>query len=384
MDFDLIVIGGGIVGATAAYRAGQLGARTLLCDRRDAGRATDAGAGILAPESGTRYGRLWYDFALDAVDYYSVLIEDLTADGVPAAELSQAYSCCSMLTVALDESEAADLAEMEQEIYARQEERRPPPAERIQRISSAEARDAYYPLLADSSAVLLQPVTRRVDGRLMNAALEHGLRSRGVHTVEADVAALLLEDGQLIGVRTVPGDEFTAGAVLIAGGAWSEAFGSQLDVQIPVVPQRGQIIHLRLPEQDSGAWSIVRGFSGHYQVPWPGGRVAVGATRETGSGFAPHATVAGIQEVLHEALRLAPGLHNAAIHEIRVGLRPYTTDHLPLLGSIPGAKGVYLATGHGPTGLTLGPFSAKLVVEKALDQPVAWDLTPFSTTRSIR
>ena len=145
MDFDLIIIGGGIVGATAAYRAGQLGARTLLCDRRDAGRATDAGAGILAPESGTRYGRLWYDFALDAVDYYSVLIEDLTADGVPAAELSQAYSRCSMLTVALDESEAADLAEMEQEIYARQEERRPPPAERIQRISSAEARDAYYP-----------------------------------------------------------------------------------------------------------------------------------------------------------------------------------------------------------------------------------------------
>ena len=109
----------------------------------------------------------------------------------------------------------------------------------------------------------------------------------------------------------------------------------------------------------------------------------VGATRETGSGFAPHATVAGIQEVLHEALRLAPGLHNAAIHEIRVGLRPYTTDHLPLLGSVPGAKGVYLATGHGPTGLTLGPYSAKLVVEQALDQPVAWDLAPFSTTRSF-
>lgn len=384
MDFDLIIIGGGIVGAAAAYRAGQLGARTLQCDRRDKGRATDAGAGILAPESSTRDGRLWYDFALDAVDYYSVLIDDLTADGVPIEELTRAYSLCSKLSVALDDTEAAALAEMEQEIYARQEERRPPSAEMIRRISPAEARNTFFPPLADASAVLLQPVSRRVDGRLMTAALEGGLRSRGVRTLDADVSALLLGDGRVYGIRTASGEEYTAGAVLIAGGAWSTAFADQLNVRIPVAPQRGQIIHLHVPGQDTSTWSIVGGFSGHYQVPWPGGRVAVGATRETGSGYAPQTTVEGIQEVLHEALRLAPGLRNAAIQEIRVGLRPYTIDHLPLLGSIPRVRGVYLATGHGPTGLTLGPFSAKLVVEQALDQPFAWDLAPFSTTRFIR
>ena len=384
MDFDLIIIGGGIVGAAAAYRAGQLGARTLLCDRRDAGRATDAGAGILAPESSTRDGRLWYDFALDAVRDYSVLIENLTADGVPVEELSLAYSHCSKLMVAVDDVEAAALAEMEPTIYARQEERRPPSAERIRRISPTEARNAFYPLLADATAVLLQPLARRVDGRLMTAALERGLRRRGVRTVDADVSALLLAGDQVHGVRTAAGDEYTAGAVLIAGGAWSTAFGRQLDVQIPVAPQRGQIIHLHVPGQDSDAWSIVSGLSGHYQVPWPGGRVAVGATRETGSGYEARTTVGGIHEVLHEALRLAPGLRDAAIHEIRVGLRPYTTDHLPLLGAVPGVMGVYLATGHGPTGLTLGPFSGKLVAEQALEQPIDWDLAPFSATRFVR
>ena len=96
---------------------------------------------------------------------------------------------------------------------------------------------------------------------------------------------------------------------------------------------------------------------------------------------------------------MAPGLRDAAIHEIRVGLRPYTTDNLPLLGAVPGVTGVYLATGHGPTGLTLGPFSAKLVVEQALDQSIDlvdadrsssrilhqpnWDLAPFSVTRFV-
>lgn len=384
MDFDLIVVGGGIVGAAAAYRAGQLGARTLLCDRRDAGRATDAGAGILAPESSTRDGRLWYDFALDAVGYYSALIEDLAADCVPGEELSQAYGLCAKMIVALNDVEAASLAEIERTVYTRQEERRTPPEESVRRISPNEARNAYYPLLADASAVLLQPAARRVDGRLMTAALERGLRARRVETSEVDASALLLEDGRVRGVRSSCGDEYTSEAVLIAGGAWSTDFGAQLDVEIPVAPQRGQIIHLQLPGQDTGAWSIVMGFSDHYQVPWPGGRVAVGATRETGSGYAPYATVSGVGEVLREALRLAPGLRDAAIDDIRVGLRPYTSDHLPLLGSVPGVNGVFLATGHGPTGLTLGPYSAKLVVEQALGLTPAWDLTPFSVSRFLR
>ncbi|MDE0183625.1 MAG: FAD-binding oxidoreductase [Caldilineaceae bacterium] len=384
MDFDLIVVGGGIVGAAAAYRAGQLGARTLLCDRRDAGRATDAGAGILAPESSTRDGRLWYDFALDAVGYYSALIEDLAADCVPGEELTQAYGLCAKMIVALNDVEAASLAEIERTVYTRQEERRPPPEESVQRISPNEARNAYYPLLADASAVLLQPAARRVDGRLMTAALERGLRARRVETSEVDASALLLEDGRVRGVRSSCGDEYTSEAVLIAGGAWSTDFGAQLDVEISVAPQRGQIIHLQLPGQDTGAWSIVMGFSDHYQVPWPGGRVAVGATRETGSGYAAYATVSGVGEVLREALRLAPGLRDAAIDDIRVGLRPYTSDHLPLLGSVPGVNGVFLATGHGPTGLTLGPYSAKLVVEQALGLPPAWDLTPFSVSRFLR
>ncbi len=383
MDFDLIIVGGGIVGAAAAYRAGQLGARTLLCDRRDAGRATDAGAGILAPESSTRDGRLWYEFALEAVGYYSVLIEDLAADGVPGEDLSRAYGHCAKMIVALDDVEADALVAMERTIFARQEERQPSPVDSVQRITPSEARNVYYPLLADASAVLLQPAARRVDGRLMTAALERGLRARGVKTREVDLSALLFDDGRVHGVRSVCGDEYTAGAVIIAGGAWSKDFGLQLDVQIPVAPQRGQIIHLQLPCRETGAWSIVMGFSDHYQVPWPGGRVAVGATRETNSGYAAYATVSGVREVLHEALRLAPGLSDAAIDDIRVGLRPYTSDHLPLLGAVPGVNGIYLATGHGPTGLTLGPFSAKLVVEQALEQPLAWDLAPFSVARFL-
>jgi D-amino-acid dehydrogenase len=116
-------------------------------------------------------------------------------------------------------------------------------------------------------------------------------------------------------------------------------------------------------------------------VPWPDHRVVVGATRETGSGFQPHTTAAGVREVLSEALRVAPGLAAADIRDIRVGLRPYSADTMPVLGPVPGVRDIYLATGHGPTGLTLGPFSGKVVADLALGRRPTTDISPFYVTR---
>jgi D-amino-acid dehydrogenase len=54
---------------------------------------------------------------------------------------------------------------------------------------------------------------------------------------------------------------------------------------------------------------------------------------------------------------------------------------MPVLGPVPGHPGVWLATGHGAAGLTLGPFSAKLVVEAALEGKWRGELEPFSIAR---
>jgi D-amino-acid dehydrogenase len=88
-----------------------------------------------------------------------------------------------------------------------------------------------------------------------------------------------------------------------------------------------------------------------------------------------------VREVLSEALRVAPGLASAEIREIRVGLRPFTAVTLPVLGPVPGVAGVFLVTGHGPTGLTLGPYSGKLVAGQMLGKDSEFDLAPFSVSR---
>jgi D-amino-acid dehydrogenase len=114
-------------------------------------------------------------------------------------------------------------------------------------------------------------------------------------------------------------------------------------------------------------------------VPWPG-RVVAGATRER-VGFAPRTTLAGIMEVLGEAARVAPGLRDASLAEIRVGLRPASADGRPILGRAPGLANLHLATGHGAIGLQLGPFSGKVIADTITRGDPGVDLAPFAPDR---
>jgi D-amino-acid dehydrogenase len=67
--------------------------------------------------------------------------------------------------------------------------------------------------------------------------------------------------------------------------------------------------------------------------------------------------------------------------EVRVGLRPTSADDSPLLGPLPGIDNVFVATGHGASGLLLGPVSGKLVADLIVGAPATLDLAPFSPAR---
>jgi D-amino-acid dehydrogenase len=372
--YDLIVIGGGIVGLSVAYHAVAAGAKTLLVERSDAGRATAAGAGILAPETSAIESDAWFRLAVAAVDYYPALIAQLQADGAG----STGYAATEALLVAISADEDAAFAAARERMLARQLQYGRPTPDQVTPIDTAQARQLFPPIAALRAGLRVRRAAR-VDGRLLAGALERAADTRGLLRRTASVDQIVLEGETASGV-VVAGESLIGGAVVIAGGAWSAAFASQLRVSLPVTPQRGQIIHLSLPGVDTAGWPVILPFHGHYMVPWPDQRVVVGATREF-VGFEPHTTAAGVHEVLAEALRVAPGLANAALGEVRVGLRPSTPDSLPVLGRAPMARNVYLATGHGATGLQVGPYSGKLIAELALGQTIEQDLAAFASTR---
>jgi len=373
---DTIIIGGGIVGLGTAYVLVCGGADTLLIDRDDPGQASDAGAGILSggvTDSGDSGSR--YDLSVRAFKYYESLIDRLRADQAG----NDGYTRCGLMVVAVSEDEIEPLTSLRASIEMRGEGRGVAGEADVRTLSSDEARAMFPPLAAVHGAVYSSRGAR-VDGRCMSRSLRRGARRHGLRTMSAGVDSLVLENGRAAGV-VVDGETIRGRHVVIAGGAWSGAFGEQLGVQIPVAPQRGQIIHLGLADTDTRAWPIVSAFHEHYMVPWPDSRVAVGATRETGSGFGTHVTAAGVREVLDEALRVAPGLRDAEIREIRVGLRPLAADELPILGSVTGIGNVFLVTGHGPSGLQLGPYSGKLVADMILGNEPEMDISEFGVGR---
>ncbi|HEU5104168.1 MAG TPA: FAD-dependent oxidoreductase [Roseiflexaceae bacterium] len=372
--YDLIVIGGGIVGLSVAYHAVAAGAKALLVDRSDPGRATAAGAGILAPETSAIESDAWFRLAVAAVDYYPTLAAQLQADAAGGT----GYAATEALVVAVSADEDAAFAAARERMLARQQRYGRPTPEQVTAIDAAQARELFPPL-APIRAGLRVGRAARVDGRLLAGALERAADTRGLLRRTAGVDQIVLQ-GETASAVVIAGETLTAGSVVIAGGAWSAAFESQLHMRLPVKPQRGQIIHLSLPGVETADWPVILPFHGHYMVPWPDQRVVVGATREL-VGFEPHSTAAGVHEVLAEALRVAPGLANATLGEVRVGLRPSTPDSLPVLGRAPTARNVYLATGHGATGLQVGPYSGKLIADLALGRMIEVDLEPFAISR---
>lgn len=371
---DIIVIGGGIVGASAAYHLAHLGAHVTLIDQAQPGQATAAAAGIIAPGTTFRAPSAFFPLALRATAYYEELLADLAHDG----ESSTGYETAGLLHVATTEEEAARLPILLHLFEARRSTGMKNLGD-VRFLDGHEARSLFPALGAVHSAIYV-PEAARLDGRSMRDALRGAAQLHGTTIVVTSHEATLVREKDRVVQVLADGKAFKADKVILATGAWSGQFAETLGLPLPVHPQRGQILHLQGPAE-AGRWPVVVGFHSHYLLTFPGGRIVAGATREDHAGFDVRETVGGVNEVLNEMLRVAPGLFDATIREVRVGLRPATPDGLPILGPVPQVENVLLATGHGASGIQLGPYSGALVANLALDREIPFDLAPFAAER---
>lgn len=370
---DVVVIGGGVVGAGAAYRLAREGVSVTLVDRADDGQATAAGAGIISPGTSYKPPAAFFPLAFKSVDYYETLLAELAEDGVP----DTGYEVTGLLHVAVSDQEAARLPEL----FALFSDRLAAGVRNIGevRLISGEEAQQLFPALGPVVRAIYTSGAARLDGRRLRDALVAGAASHGARVVRGS-ASLRMEHGRAEAVE-VNGERIASGAVVLAGGAWSPELVTALPVRLSVYPQRGQIAHLELPQAHTSSWPVVVGFHSHYMLTFPENRVVAGATREDASGFDYRLTAGGVHETLSEALRIAPGLASATVREIRIGLRPASPDGLPILGKLPEIENVYAATGHGASGLQLGPYSGALVAALIQRRSVDLDVTPYLPDR---
>jgi D-amino-acid dehydrogenase len=364
--FDVAVVGGGLVGAACAYELAADGTTVVVVDEHDPGRATDAGAGILSPESLGAMPPAFLALADSAADHYRALVPALRDVGAP----DPGYDVCGALCIAFRDVDDPFYADNRDAAFARH-------GDILRDVTSDRAREMFPPL-AEVRAAYFNPRGARVDGRAITAALEHASRTRTVEHRHGRAHGVVVERGRAVGVDTDAG-RLACGAVVVAGGAWTPQLASAFGLRVGVRPVRGQIVHLRL-RADTAHWPVLTPVLSHYVVPWPEGRLALGATMDD-VGFDARPTIGGMRHLLAEGLRLAPGLADATFVEVRAGLRPMSDDDLPVLGPLPGVSGAFVATGHGANGLLLGPVSGRLIAAVVHGETPPLDLEPFSRTR---
>ena len=366
---QVVVVGAGILGASTAYHLAREGCDVTLVDRADEGRATAAGAGIVCPWGSPIEDAASYALLAGGARYYPRLVAMLAEDG----EGDLGYAQVGGLYVPADPGE---LDSVERRARARAVDA--PEAGRIERLSSADARALFPPLRPDQPALFVSGGAR-VDGRRLAAALQRGAAKRRVRLVSGS-AELVVRGNRASGVR-VDGALIEADSVVVAAGAWAPQLLEPVGVQLAVAPQRGQIVHLRLPGTNTACWPVLLPLSSYYLLAFEDSRVVVGATRETDSGFDYRLTAAGVAEVLNAGLAVAPGLASWTVHEIRIGFRPIAHDNRPQLGPVAGLDNLLVGNGLGPSGLTMGPYSGALLANATLGKPTELALEPFAVLK---
>ena len=365
----ILVVGAGILGASTAYHLAREGAEVVVVDRAHDGRATAAGAGIVCPWASSVDDPEFYRLYAAGGRYHEYLVSALAEFG----ETDLGFRRTGALAVSAD---PADLAAAELLLQRRRIEA--PEIGEIARLTPREARALFPPLREDFAAIHI-PGGARVEGRRLATSLLRAAERHGA-TIETGLAELTVRGGRVAGAN-VGGREVMADVVVVAAGAWAPALLKPVGIDLAIAPQRGQIVHLRLPGHDTQQWPVVLPPGSHYLVAFDDSRIVIGATRETGAGFDYRVTAAGQAEVLTEALRVAPGLAPATLIETRVGFRPAGPDVRPMLGPVGGIEGLVIGNGLGAAGLTIGPLAGHLLADVALGRQPEFSLAPFDPLR---
>ena len=365
MTRDVIIVGGGVIGCSIAWRLAQAGLKVTVFERGRIGcEASRAAAGMLSPQGESQTAGPFFDLCLRSRAMYRNFAEELN----DASGIDVEYKDEGTLFVVLrgeDEEEKTRWAAWQLEAGLP-----------LEHVSADELRKIEPAVTESATRAIFLPEEHQIENRRLMDALEVAIRRAGVELIEgAEVTALATEHGRVTGIVSA-GQRLDAGVVVVAAGTWSGRLLEPHGLKIELIPARGQMLAVR-PARDQ----IVRVLhsSKVYLVPRRDGRILIGATVEY-AGFEKAVTVEALDHLLAAALELMPSLNEAAVVETWSGLRPDTADHLPVLGAS-GMENLWLATGHFRNGILLAPLTADLITESVTNNRLPDSLEPFGVGR---
>lgn len=395
---DVLIVGGGVIGFAVAYELARRRVAVLLVDKDLPGRATSASAGGLWPVGeavGLGCGVIYQATQAAAKKAAGVDAKEAeeSHDGILPASFRDLLVASNELFPALSE-ELLERAGVDieyrvggglifavfdpaEQVYVERVTQALPASCRLEQLTRAEAL-RIEPLLArDIQGAALLSGEHQVNPMLTaeafkRAAIHHGAKFRH----DTRVTALRRVGDRIVGVETDSGF-LAAGTVINAAGAWSGKLAASANLHVPVFPVRGQIVLTQaLPRTLNACLST----SGCYLAQKLHGEVLIGSTTER-VGFDVSVTPEGISGLCRGAARAVPLLAQIGIKRVWAGLRPGTSDELPILGPMAGIAGYLNASGGFRTGIVAAPMTARLVAQSLLGERSDMPMEPFLAER---
>jgi glycine oxidase len=373
---NAIVIGGGVIGLSGAWRAAEAGQRIAVVDPTPGRGASWVAAGMLAPVGEVDYGDLdLVHLLLEGAARWPAFAADLEA----TSGVDVGFRPCGTVMVAFDASDRAaldDVLELRQSLGLAS-----------RRLSARECRALVPALSPGVRGGGEAPGDHQVNNRRLVEALLVACRRAGVELVPRRVAGLARRaDGRLEGVALEDGAVLRASAVLLAAGAHSACLAGVPEADVPPVrPVKGHVVRLRgstrAPLLERTVRGLVRGRP-CYLVPRGDGELVVGATSEE-RGFESRVQAGAVHALLDDARSLVPGIDELEFEECAAGLRPGSPDNAPFVGWT-SLDGLAVATGHYRNGILLAPLTADAVGALLGGGAVTGALSAFGPDRTVR
>jgi glycine oxidase len=349
--FDVIIAGGGVIGASIAWRLARNRLRVLLLDASKIGsEASSAAAGMLTPGGEFEHPSPLLDFAIQSLAKYASFIDAIQADsGLPVE-----FHDTGAVQIALTGAELESLSERATSQRA---------AGIPSTVLTRDELRALVPLVRpDAVGAIRYTGEATLDPVGLIAALRAACLARGVVIEEESRVTSITADTAAVHVclahRTID-----ASFAVIAAGAWSGDIAVSIDNHPYALPRsfpmKGHLLGYRLP---AGSLAATVRHDHTYVLQRDDGFTIAGSSTED-AGYDRTIDPQIVSEIAARAGALVPALGPLQPESVWIGFRPATGDLGPHIGRVQSSR-LWLAYGHYRNGILLAPATCDRICEE--------------------
>lgn len=354
MHKHITIIGGGIIGLSAAWKLAEQGFQITVLEKGKCGSgSTTASLGALVPYNASREDEM-PNIQRNSLWSYPKFVNDLHA----LTGIEVGYKTAGRLQIIQNDCQKSKL---EQDATIANTTW-PHNVHKVQKLLSKEDLQVLEPELAPNELGALHcQATAYFEPKRMIAALRSACMKKGVDIREDSPAVKILEeDGEIKSVHSATGLVKTD-AVIMAAGAWSKKLlPASSTLTAYVKPLKGQALEISTPKRL--IHHMVRGL-GVYLIQIDDKTLLLGGTKEKDADFNDSLTWEAEEFLLSRAEQLVPAIAECKVVKQWAGFRPYSEKGSPFIGWDNDIKNLYHATGHAGIGLCLTPYTCHKIVE---------------------